>query len=132
MPSPKAVLRDIADLGLDPKKHYTPVSGGRLGTQVHGAVGAESSKSAAFAMHAPRAAEPAGVEPEKPARPALVKLAEPEPKVEEPTPVEVPTAVEAAPEEKKEDVTPDVVADENGVIASSKKLRGKKAEKPAG
>lgn len=63
MPSPKAVLRDIHDLGLNPKKPYSAIKHtGRLNP----------------GGHAPAAVEPAPVVKEKPApKPVEVKKAEP-------------------------------------------------------
>jgi hypothetical protein len=137
MPAPKAVLRDIADFGLDPAAKFGRcASSGRL---AHDGAGLTNPGHGQPPVHAPGhqhyygrvleapVAEPA--KPAKPARPALVKLAEEAPSVVE-------EKVETQTEEAAE-TTPEVtdVAESEGeetvVLASSKKLRAKKAEKPA-
>lgn len=105
MPAPKAVLRDIADLGLDPAQAYTVTNkvGGQNGGRLTTAPKA-GAKHDGFALRGavvvptvetPKVEPKAEAKVEKKPEPAKVDP----PKVEEKAPAE-PVKVEAAVEEK--------------------------------
>ena len=118
MPAPKAVLRDIADRNLDPG--YAHSITGKDGRIIPPAAIKPGAKHAG--VHINQRILP--VPEEHPVQNALKQL-----------PVEEkPAAVEAEPvEAEKEDaeLVPEVGEGETVVVASSKKLRAKKADKPA-
>lgn len=94
MPSVKAVLRDISDKGLDPKKAYKQTSsGGRL-------TGVPVDRSAPkYLAESP---------PAKPLKSALVELPEPKKDERKTEPVEVKEVVEAVAEVVQPAAEPEV------------------------
>jgi hypothetical protein len=121
MPSPKPILRDIADFGLDPKKAYTITNkqGGASGGRITVAPKPGAKHDGYHINQRTLSVEPPTVEAQKKAEPTKVETPkagakvseEPkkaEEKVLEPTKAEVKKAekvekVVEAPEEKKEE-----------------------------
>lgn len=138
MPSPRAILRDIAEFGLDPTKPYTRISSsGRLGHDGHG--------QPVHSVDVPFVAPKERHQREVPVPHVEVKLeVKADGTVEEKVKIEVGTLkmeVEVPVKTDEGDITrleeavladapgPDVSDEELVVVASSKKLKAKKAEK---